>query len=1093
MRHDRRHWISKMGGSILLASFLTFLGTQAFGQNRSAGEIRGTVTDSSGAVVPGAVVTVTNTATGVTHRTTTGGAGFYDAPSLLPGEYRIVFSKEGFKEYVRSGIVLHVETITVNAAMQLGSLSQSVTVQGAAPLVQTDTSDVKERVTDQAITEMPNVNREWFYLTGLLPGGNPGTQGQEIGGPSTGGGNVGLNGAPSYESNWLVDGGADTMPAGQNPDILVVPIEDIAEVDMITSNASAEFGNGLSVFNVITKSGTNQWHGSVFEFVQNDKLNARNFFAQTRTPLRWNEFGGTFGGPIKRDKAFFFFSYQRNPTDTWSPTFYTYPTQAMRGGDFSAPGLPTVYDPSTLTLINGNWVRTAFLGNQVPLNRIDPVAAKIQNYFPVPNLPGVFNNYYYVARSPLRTTYYNGKGDYNISSSNRLTGSLMIVSQGGVQGSLAPDCPIDCTNVSTLESQSEITDVWTISPTIVNEFRSSEARERDFFSAAGDENGFPAQIGLKNPAVNAFPTITIEGAVPTSLATSQIGGSINAYTTYVQADSLTFVKGKHILKFGGEFDKWQQNTNWQVLSPGNFDFSGIFSRNPSDPSSSGLDYADFLVGLPDTWSVDRVPLAGGRVWNLQLFAQDSYKVTPKLTLNGGLRYQIQTGWTEAHNRLSSFDPTLTNPATGTPGAIWFAGQNGRHALQQTIPDVLSPRFGFAWTPKSTWSVRGAYGIFPTMWGGGTYYVSAGGWSIQGFETSTDLIHPIFSLAQGPPLPVYPSAATRTPDSLNGQQVSYFPYDTPAAYVQEWNFDIQHEFAGGVLLDGAYVGTRGVHLGFGRDINQVPPDLLGPGDAQQRRPYPQFAGISASLFDGISAYNSFQFSAKKRFSRGLTFGASYTLSKAMDTGTASGWGGLQNVDVWQNAYDPHANYGLTKTDIPQLLNGYTVYELPFGAGKALLNHGGIANGVLGGWQLSAMWQLHSGLPFTPVMGTADLSGSLAGTWLPNRLGQGTLANPSINGWFNPTAFAQPAPYTFGNSGRDILRGPAWENLNFALAKNFKIRWLGEAGRLQVRAEAYDALNNPNFGMPDPNIGTSGVGVISSANTNRLIQLGAKLSF
>ncbi len=296
-----------------------------------------------------------------------------------------------------------------------------------------------------------------------------------------------------------------------------------------------------------------------------------------------------------------------------------------------------------------------------------------------------------------------------------------------------------------------------------------------------------------------------------------------------------------------------------------------------------------------------------------------------------------------------------------------------------------------------------------------------------------------------------------------------------------------------MIEAAYVGTRGVHLGFGRDIDQVPAALLGPGDAQQRRPYPQYSGISANLFDGFSAYHSFQLSAKKQFAAGLSFTANYTFSKSMDTGTGSGYGGLQNIDTWQNAYDPRANYALSKTDLPQLLNGAIVYELPLGAGKTFLNRSGIANTIFGGWQVSTTFQLHSGLPFTPVMGTANLSGSLAGTWFPNRLGNGTLANPSINGWFDPTAFAQPAPYTFGNSGRDILRGPGWSNLNLSLAKNFTIPWIGEAGRLQIRSEAYDVLNHANFGMPNADIGTPGVGVITSALTNRIIQLGAKLSF
>jgi hypothetical protein len=489
------------------------------------------------------------------------------------------------------------------------------------------------------------------------------------------------------------------------------------------------------------------------------------------------------------------------------------------------------------------------------------------------------------------------------------------------------------------------------------------------------------------------------------------------------------------------------------------------------------------------------PITGGRAWNSQFFAQDDYKISPKLTLNLGLRWEIQSGWSEVHNRLGNFDPTIINPATGTLGALWFAGQNGHNALESTKPHILSPRLGFAWVPRSGWSVRGAYGIFPMMWGGNTYYDGyAPGFAIEGSETSTDSIHPIFSLAQGPPVAFYPSAAARTPDIANGQGVDYMPYnDTPPAYLGEWHLGVQHQLAGGVMIDAAYVGSRGVHLGFGRDINQVPSALLGPGNAQLERPYPQYASISANLFDGYSAYHSFQLSGKKQFAAGLTFTANYTYSKSTDTGTGSGWGGIQSIDTWQIAYNVRANYALSKTDLPQLLNGAIVYELPVGVGKTFLNRGGIANAVLGGWELSTMFQFHSGLPFTPMMGTANLSGSLAGTWLPDRLGNGTLANPSINEWFDPTAFAQPAPYTFGNSGRDILRGPGWSNVLLGLAKSFKIRWIGEAGRLQIRGEAYDVLNHANFGMPNPDIGTPGAGVVSYANTNRIVQLGAKLSF
>lgn len=773
----------------------------------------------------------------------------------------------------------------------------------------------------------------------------------------------------------------------------------------------------------------------------------------------------------------------------------------MKAGDFSAPGLPTVYDPASLVQINGVWTRSAFPGNRIPQNRIDPVAANIQKYLPTPNLPGLANNLYFPAANPNTGQTYNVRIDYNVSASNRLSGTTML-SPGSSFGS-SPTCPLalgatsGCNNSTGTLSQAQITDTWTFSPTLVNEARISFLRQYGVWSSPDQGKGYAQKIGLNNLQADSFPNITIDGAVPTG-----IGGGLHAllaFTSYVTSDTVTWIKGKHILKFGGEYNKWQDNQAWADRDAGDFDFSGLFTRNPADPNSTGLGYADFLFGLPDTWGVSSVPETGLRIWNLQTFVQDDYKVKPNLTLNIGVRYQLQPGWTEVHDRIANFDPTLVNPATGTLGALCFAGQTfGSHhcptAQEKTITDLFAPRIGFAWAPKEKWSVRGAFGMFDMMWGANTYTGGQGlGWGTQGYLANTDQLTPIFQLVNGPPLPVFPSASARTPDMLNGQGIGYIPYNTPAAYVEQWHFDVQHQIAGGVLLDVAYVGSHTVHLGFGRDINQVPPQLLGPGNAQLNRPYPQYSGIYSSLFDGYSHFNSFQFGTRKDFSHGLSFTASYTFAKVLDTGSASGWGGTQNIEVYQNAYNMRANYGPALFDITHLVNGSSVYQLPFGHGKQFINQNSLLDAFFGGWQLSATVQLHSGEPFTPMMGTANLSGSLAGNWFPNRLCSGTLADPTVNLWFNPACFAQPAPFTFGNSGRNILRGPPWKNANLALAKNFHLSKLGEAGTLQIRAEAYDFLNHPNFAQPNPNIGSDGVGTITSSTTNRNIQLGAKLSF
>lgn len=1064
----------------ITALFLAVLPAHA--QNRNAGEIRGTVFDQSGAAIPSATITLQNKLTGVNKTLTAAADGVYDAPSVEPGTYDVVFSKEGFQKLVRRNVVLHVEAITLDAQLQLGSSTQQVTVEVGAPLVQTETSDRQMILTNEAVTQLPNIGGSWYDFTGQLPGVNPGKGGQDASGEG-----VGVNGTTSYLSNWLIDGGVGTFPVSQNPDFAKPPLDAIAELNFNTSNFAAEYGSGVAVFNVITKSGTNAFHGSLYEFVQNDVFEARNFFAEKVTPLRWNQYGGSVGGPIKRDKLFFFFSYQRNPFSSYSPTFYTFPTAAMRNGDFSASGLPAIYDPASGT---GSNARTAFAGNQIPTPRIDPIAQKIQSYLPLPNRPGIANNYYFVSSTPTTWTTYDGKIDYNLTANNRLTGSALWVNQQ--QFSPAPTCPMDCNYNNQYEYQGQVTDVWTLNPSMVNEARISTIRTYGTWFSPNQGQGYPAKLGLANPAADAFPTVNINGTVGSS-----ISGGLSAllgFTSYVTSDTVTWVKGKHIIKFGGELDKWQDNQAWDNKRSGTFDFNGIFTRNPADPTSSGLGYADFLIGQPDTWSVGNAPETGLRDWNVQAFAQDDYKIRRDLTLNFGVRYQLQSGWVEQHDRLGSFDPAIVNPATGTLGALWFAGENGRRALQETVTNFFAPRLGFAWAPRPSWSIRGGFGMFANMWGANSYTSGVGtGWSVQGFQTSTDLVTPIFTLSQGAPAPLQPDPQGLTPSLLNGQGVSYFPYKTPMSYVEEWNFNIQHDIGHGLLLDAAYVGSKSTHLGFGTDINQVPGPLLGAGDAQSRRPYPQYAGISASLFDGVSLYNSLQLTARKRFASGFSFQANYTYSKALDSGTGSGWGGTTGLDTWQIANDWRANYGASSIDMRHLFNGSVVYDLPVGKGRRFVDRGGLADAIIGGWQISSTFQFHTGLPFTAVMGTADLSGALAGSWRPDRIGSGSLANPSVQEWFNTADFQQAAPFSFGNSGRNILYGPGFQEVNVSLGKAFRLAFLGEAGKIQIRADSYDVLNHPNFGMPNASIGSATQGTITSALTSRNIQLGARLTF
>jgi hypothetical protein len=1057
----------------------------AWAQNRNAGEIRGTVVDQTEAAVPGVLVSIRNVQTGVVQQFSTNSAGVYVAPSVLAGDYTVTFSKEGFRKLVRSGISLNVQTITVDGRLELGSLSQEVSVNAQATLVQTETAERSSTILGPTIREMPLVGRDTYALTALLPGVNNGN-GNNASGPG-----VGFNGTAAYQANFTVDGGSNVRPISQNLGTSP-PLETIEELNFRTSNFGAEFGNGLAVVSVITKSGTNRFKGSLFYFHQNNAFNARNFFQPTVAAFRWHQYGGTIGGPIKKDRTFFFFSYQRQQRLNYSSGFYTFPTTSMRQGDFS--GLAPIYDPDTLSNANGVWTRQPLFGNQVPPSRIDSVAKNIQSYYPMPTLPGTFRNFWLPMRTSYAQDWYNLKIDHNIAATNRLTGTVMISPVDQVYA--GPNCPIatgsgsrDCASYPIISWDAQVTDVWTISPAKVNEFRVTMNRNGQEITPPSMNAGYPQKLGLKNMQGDTFPNIGIGGAIGITGIGTGLASPLYQ-NAFMYSDMMTWTIGRHIIKFGGQFDRYQVNQAWNRLLPADMSFNGLFTRNPAAAgSSTGLGYADFLFGLPQTWSANVAPLTGARGSNFQAFIQDDYKIRPNLTLSFGVRWMIQPGWNEHHDRLANFDPQLNNPATNTRGALRFGG-----SLQETRYAGVAPRLGFAWSPRQKWSVRGGYGMFNIMNGANTFAPNIGlGWTVSGFRTSTDQMTPIFRMQDGLPNVVVPSDSTRTPNMLNGQNLTYLPSITPLTFIHQYQLGVQHELPGRWLVDVAYVGTKGQNLGFGRDMNQVPASALGPGNAQLRRPYPQFANITRLNFDGRSNYNSLQVLVRKDLSRGLSLQTSYTFSKALDTGAGHGWGGTTSIGVWQIASAPELNYSLSTLDLTHLFNGGLVWQLPVGKGRALLDQGGILNAILGGWQLSNVWQLHTGTPFTPTIGTPNLSGALSGTWLPNRLGTGTVANPTIQKWFDTSAFVAPPQFTFGNSGRNILRGPNYANLDLSLSKNFTLSALREGMWFQLRLDSSNVLNHTNFGQPNSGLGAQGVGGIFSALASRTVQLGGRWTF
>jgi outer membrane receptor protein involved in Fe transport len=1103
-------------------------------QNANSGELKGAVMDPSGAVVPEVAVSIKNVLTGVVTPTTTNESGLYDVPFLAPSNYTITFSKQGFRPFVREGIVLHIETLEVSVTLQLGVSTQEIVVNAGAPLVETETTEQHVNLDTLAIDAAPIVGIDWRgEMIQLIPGVNAGGG---TGGVS--GQQVGVNGTQGYNINFLTDGSGSTDPRDFNGSNNILPIDSIAEVSVNSGNAPAQYGNGLTAVNVITKSGTNQWHGSAFEYDQNTALNARGFYNQsgTKSVEHWNDYGGSVGGPIKKDKLFFFFTYQRNPSVTPASGLYSYPTAAMEAGNFYG--------------ISGATNTTYFSSTGSLLGTKDPVALNLQSYFPkasaagwVAGCPGptapsastsqtcsAINNYVFNSSEPNTSTWYAGKVDYNISSKQKFSVSFNYYPNFVTYVPPDPLYPSDASAIAQAHNWNltgQITDVYTISPTVLNEFRAGGMHELDSYRPISFGKNDPATLGLEpaygtNAPGNIFPKITIDSGAGAGCYALGAGcgenGNIDAVLgegVYNYSDVLTLIHGRHTLKVGGEYDRDFQNyTSWGDITSGNFEFNG---------GVTGVPYADFLSGDVYGWYVYDYDMTYAHMWNAALFASDDFKVSSNLTLNLGLRWQLQSGWSEKNNLFGEYDPHLPNTA-GPAGAILFAGQsdllyggstNNMKTIQNADNKEFAPRIGIAWSPRQKWSIRASYGIFDAARDAENYTDGALGLGFNPHNVGNggyvNGSYP-WKLATGPPAGtvVFPTLQTLSPEISNySSWVYYYPRSMPTDFVQQWLLSVQHEFAGGILLDGSLVHTHGNNLVFSTDIDQAPLSKLGCSGYNCGNPNPVFNSIIAQLYTGWSNFNALQLRLQKRMSYGLNFQVNYMWSKSMDTGTGNGHG--STIDIYQNAYSPAANYGRSDFNAANTLVSEVVYELPFGSGRQFKLHG-VADEIAGGWRISTIFQWHGGVPFTPVIQSSVAQAVDPGldsalgvgnmNLYPNLVGNPKVSKPTIGEWFNPAAFANPAAGTFGNNGRMTLTGPGFANVDISIGKVFPLHF--ERMQLEIRADMYNAFNHVNYANPDANVGYAGgkladttSGTITAPavwpGNGRIIQVGAHLTF
>lgn len=1064
--------------------------------------ISGRVTDPSGALIPGAEVIATNEATGVPTRAVSNESGTYVLPFLQPAAYTISATATGFKKYERKGIVLETaETVELELRLEVGSATETLQVTAEAPLIESASSTVGQFIESKAVAEMPLASRRALELVRLS--GN--VVFVDYAGNSKP--RFSVAGGRSYQSNYMLDGGniQNLRIASAQVDI-DPPVEVVQEFKVLQNGYSAEYGGSASgVLVSTTKSGTNQFHGSLFEFFRNEALDAPNFFAPTegnrkiKAPLRYNLFGGTLGGPISRNRTHFFAGYEGTRRSDGETQILTVPTAQQRAGDFSqtfnaAGRLIPIQDPASPS-------RVAFPGNIIPPSRLDSVAVNLLEYYPLPNRAALnasgAQNFSGNRAQIFRRDNVTTRVDHVLTDSNRLYFRFVYNNDPYRWTSVLPNPIADTTNpfgpITRWQTSYLLADTHTWSPSLIMDTRYSFSNREFIANSAGYGSDVINEIGLKGVPSGAFPAITITGM-------SAIGSSAYREQKPIRQHQVinnwTWVRGNHIVKFGGEVRKSiNLDVNRPIIS-GQYNFSPNATGLPGN-TATGYGFASFMLGMVNTFSLRETDPLDRYNYYWAAFIQDDWKITRNLTLNLGVRWEIDTPLMDKNNRMNSFDPFQINPVSGTPGVVKFLGVNGwRTSPYDTDWNNFGPRFGFAWKPRGSEKtvVRGGFGIF---YGGPN--IGVNGQSL-GFERSAGLTSPDNGLTPSFILQDGLSGVTLGGEELTDSygavpvggrattNVNFFETNRATTYSEQFNLGIQRQLGGNLVLEVQYVGNLSRKLpGSDLNLNQVPYSLLGPGNAQVRRPYPQFNNvISSSAPIAMNNYHSGMIRAEKRFSGGLSFLGSYTFARTIGNATSAGGEEYGDNQVFMDLYNRSLDKGPDALDIIHRFSWSSVYELPVAA------RGKWYSPVFGGWTIGSIINMQSGGPFTVVTQVNNTNSFSAGANRANILRNGNLpaGERTVERWFDTAAFVDPGLYTFGNAGRGILRADGRINFDFSLAKNF---YFLENRYVQFRGEFFNAFNHPDFAPPNHSLGAPGFGSITSATQGRSIQLGLRIVF
>jgi hypothetical protein len=1105
--------VISLGSFVLIAGCLA---VSAWAQQVTAA-FTGKVTDPSGAAVVGAKITATDVDRGTQWPTVTNGDGAFSLPRVPIGTYDVKVEQQGFQTAAQSHVALEMNQVArLDFQLQVGSLSQTVEVNSTEPLLQTQDTAIGQHIDARTNEDLPLATRNYVQLTLLAPGSiHPDPSTFKNGQTTMNSGRPNVNGNREQTNNFMLDG-LDNNQVSENEVGYAPSVDAIQEFNEITNNAPAEFGNFMgAIISTTTKSGTNQFHGSAFEFFRNNVLNANdwanNFNGAPRAAVRWNNFGGTLGGPIFKNKLFFFIDYQgqRDDTPTSIVTTSVY-TAAERTGNFSQilseQGIQ-LYNPYSVSA-NGN--RTPFAGNIIPASLFSPAASKIlsSSFYPNPINSSLVNNYQYATNTFINGDQGDVKIDYNISDKDRFYGRF---SESRFDNPTLNSFPLIYNSFATAPTHTGVVD-WTrtISPSVVNEVRFGvNYVYNDNGAAANGLNNFAQTVGI--PAVpSAFlPSMSLNGGNVATFGNSD-NVQLFADTVIHYEDTVIWTKGTHTMHIGFQGYRYRIDTfysgNNGEAGIVNFDgqYTSASTTAKAGGAAGGIAEADFLLGLPNsilggvnggTW--------GQRSNTFATFFQDDWRVTPNLTLNLGLRWEVHTPWDEVKNRQANFN-LLT-------GQEYLSGQacpwNDCNALYNQYNGITNfqPRIGAAWTP-----------------GGGKLVIRAG-YTLSNFleGTGTNLrlpINPPFALEHDDEYTnsaiygVKPGSTldqgflpfNNAGDQLIGATLRVWDPNVRPAVSNQWNFSTQYQLNATTTIQASYVGQRNTHLMvpmpyFQKVLN--PDGTVSPTRYLAGNPtlLSEIGQISGTASIGNQDYDALQIMARKRLSSGLEYSINYTFSKCMtDNLGYYGQGGQSGQGNYyaQNIYNEAAEWGPCDYDAKNNFVANVVYDLPFGRDRTFgkgMNKG--LDAVVGGWQAAGILSLHSGFPLTIGANDASNTGSRGSRAdciaPPDVFGSQNAAATVGNGyqWFNPDSYIQPANGTFGSCGVGTVRGPGLATLDFNLSKNFHIT---ERQSFDIRAEFINLTNTPILNAPNTGIGPT-LGLLNSSQGARNIQFAMKYHF